>query len=432
METWNEGAKTLFGYDAETAVGMSMARFHPESDRASGLSDRLLQQARIAGESAHEGWRVRADGSEFYADIRYALLETEAGASRGYAMIVRDMTDRRRQRRRTEQFVEESDDVVSILGPDGDLTYVSGSADRVLGHDPDDLVGENLFDYLHPSGREEAMEHFFSALEGEVDSAEAECRFRSGDGDWLNVEGQCRDMTDDDAIDGVLLYLRDVTDSKEQARQFEGIFNQTFQFTGLLDPDGTVIEANESALEFGGFDREAVVGERFYEAPWWTHSEETSDDIRDAVERAADGEFVRYETGAKGVDGLATLDFSAKPITDEDGEVSLVIVEGRDITQQRQQRQHLEVMQRVMRHNMRNDLTKVEGYTQLLAEETDPDTKAEYLEILESVLDRWKQMSASMTKIRRVFRNQEGSGRGKTPRRSSTTLSRRPATPSWT
>ncbi|TQR21920.1 hypothetical protein C9J85_18920 [Haloferax sp. wsp5] len=64
------------------------------------------------------------------------------------------------------------------------------------------------------------------------------------DGGWFNVEGRCRNMLDDDAIDGILVYLRNVTEQRERARRFEGIFNQTYQFTGLLNPDGRVIEAN--------------------------------------------------------------------------------------------------------------------------------------------------------------------------------------------
>ena len=189
FRTWNDGAEALYGYDAEEALGMSMAELHPESDRESGLPERLLQQARISGESAHEGWRVRADGSMFYADVQYAPLESDAGEFRGYAKIVRDMTERRRQRRRTERFVEESNDVVTIVDTDGTIEYASGSADRILGYDPDDLVGENLFDYLHPESREGAMETFFTGMGNPDADLQAECRMKSGDGEWLNVEG---------------------------------------------------------------------------------------------------------------------------------------------------------------------------------------------------------------------------------------------------
>ncbi|WP_338072728.1 PAS domain S-box protein [Haloglomus irregulare] len=403
IRTWNAGAEELYGYDAETAVGMSVAAFHPESDRASGLTDRLLQQTRIAGEASHEGWRVRADGSRFYADVRYASLESEDGASRGYAKVVHDMTEQRRQRRRTERFVEESEDVVTIVDPDGTVTYVSGSAERVFDYDPDALVGENLFDYVHPDGRERAMETFFACVEG-AESATAECRLRSPDGGWFNVEGRCRNMLDDDAIDGVLVYLRNVTARKQRARRFEGIFNRTFQATGLLRPDGTVLEVNDTALEFGAGDRESVAGEHIADLAWWDHSDAERETVRDAVTRAVAGEFVRYEAEVRGADGLATIDFSAKPVHDEDGNVSLLIVEGRDITAQQRQRRHLQVLQRVMRHNIRNDLMKLRAWTQAMCEEPDAERRAEHLETVEEILDKWEGMSERMREMRRILR----------------------------
>ncbi len=401
VDTWNEGAAALFGYDAETALGMPIDRLHPESDVATGVTERVLKQARVAGESAHEGWRVRADGSEFYADVRYAVLEND-DEFQGYATIVRDMTERRRQRQRTEQFVEESDDVVSILDTDGEFSYVSGSADRVLGYDTGELVGRNLFDLVHPDDQERAMESFFGTLDGDTRQARAEWRFRSRDGTWLDVDARCRNKTDDGAIDGVLLYLRDVTDEKERERRFEGIFNQTFQFTGLLDPDGTVLEVNDSTLEFAGVDRDDVIGRPFSDAPWWLDGEPDAIDIADAIDLAAAGEFVRYEVGVNSADGLATVDLSVKPVTDEDGEVRLLVAEGRDITDQQRQRQHLEVMQRVIRHNMRNDLTKVRGWTELMSEEADADTRAEQFETVRRILDSWEGMTEKMKRIRRL------------------------------
>ena len=403
IQTWNESVESTFGYDAETALDTPMSRLYPAADRDRGLPERLLQQARVAGESAHEGWLVCADGSEFYADVQYASLTDDDGAFRGYAAVVRDMTERRRQRRRTERFLEESIDVVTVVDPDGEITYASGSADRVLGHEPDELTGANLFDRFHPDSREEVMEAFFDSRERTNVDSRIEGRFESGDGEWLNVQGQCRNMLDDDAIDGMLVYLRDVTDDTKRARRFESIFNQTYQFTGLLRPDGTVVEINDAALEFGGIERDDTVGEQFGDLPWWTHSEAVGDELRDALDRAASGEFVRYETTVRGADGLATIDFSAKPVTDEDDDVSLLVVEGRDITAQEQHRRHLEVMQRVVRHNMRNDLTKLRGWAGLMCDEDDAETRGEQFARVEGVLDKWEAMSEKMKQIRTLL-----------------------------
>jgi PAS domain S-box-containing protein len=414
IQTWNDSAANLFGYDEAAALGMPIRKLHSTADHDAGRPDRLLQQARHTGEASDDGWRVRADGSEFYADVRYAALQDDNSDVEGYALIVHDRTKQRRQQRRTERFVEESEDVVTIIDPDGTVTYVSGSAERVFGHDPDALVGENFFDYLHPDGREHAMETFFGCID-DARSATAECRLRAPDGDWFNVETQYRNMLDDEAIEGMLVYLRDVTERKERTRRFKSIFNQTYQFTGLLDPDGTVIEVNDAALNFGGFDRDDVVGDPFFEARWWTHSETVYDEVRDAIERAASGEFVRYETEVRGGDGLATIDFSVKPVTDQDDDVSLLVVEGRDITARRQHSRHLNVMQRVMRHNMRNDLGKVRGWTELMSEEPDAEKRAEQFETVEPVLDKWDSMTEKMKEIRQVL----GSGDGGAARTAS-------------
>ena len=402
VQTWNGGAGGLFAYDAETAIGMSVAELYPTADRESALPERLRKQARIAGESANEGWLRRGDGSEFYADTRYAPLEANDGQFRGYALIVRDMTDRRRQRRRTEQFVEESDDVVTVVNTDGTIRYTSGSVNRVFGYDPADLVGENLFDQFHPDDRASTMEAFFDAVEDSDANVTTECRLRAADGGWRAVQGRYRNMLDDDAIDGILLYLRDITEAKRRAERFEGIFNQTFQFTGLLDPDGTVIEANDTTLEFAGADRDTIVGRPLPDAPWWPDADAVAD-IGHAIERGANGEFVRYETDIHGASGLATVDLSVKPVTDDRGDVSLLVVEGRNITAQKQRRQHLTVMQRILRHNMRNDLTKVRGWAQVLCEEADPDTRAEHLERINRILDKWEALTEKAAEIRQVL-----------------------------
>ncbi|MEM8808470.1 MAG: EAL domain-containing protein, partial [Cyanobacteria bacterium P01_G01_bin.38] len=115
-------------------------------------------------------------------------------------------------------------------------------------------------------------------------------------------------------------------------QRFQAIFNQTFQFIGLLEPDGTLIEANQTALDFGGLQREAVINRPFWEAHWWTIAPETQAQLKHAIARAAQGEFVRYEVDVLGVDQITTIDFSLRPILDAAGQVKLLIPEGRDIS----------------------------------------------------------------------------------------------------
>ncbi len=101
----------------------------------------------------------------------------------------------------------------------------------------------------------------------------------------------------------------------------------------LLDTDGTVLETNQTALLFGGLTEEKVIGKPLWEASWWAYSTVVQDLLKDAIARAAEGEFIRYPEQVMGSDNaLVTIDFSIKPILDPDGRVYQLISEGRDIT----------------------------------------------------------------------------------------------------
>lgn len=116
-------------------------------------------------------------------------------------------------------------------------------------------------------------------------------------------------------------------------QRFRAIFDQTFQFVGLLERNGVLIEANQTALAFAGLQPEDVINKPFWEAKWWSLSEKTRTDLQVAIKRAAQGEFVRYNADVLGMNNhVITIDFSLKPVFDTNGAVSLIIPEGRDIT----------------------------------------------------------------------------------------------------
>jgi PAS domain S-box-containing protein len=120
---------------------------------------------------------------------------------------------------------------------------------------------------------------------------------------------------------------------RESERKARATFDLTFGFIGQLTPDGLVVEANRSALEFAGVQLSDVVGKPFWETPWWGHSTEMQGHARAAVRAAAGGELVRFEATHRARDGtLHTIDVSLKPVTDETGRVVWLIAEGRDIT----------------------------------------------------------------------------------------------------
>jgi len=129
---------------------------------------------------------------------------------------------------------------------------------------------------------------------------------------------------------------------RESELKFHGIFNQTFQFVGLLNPDGTLLEANQPALDFIGCELSDVVGRPFWETPWWDVSPDVRNRVKNAIAEAAKGNFVRYETEHRRSDGsVSTFDFSLKPVSGETGKVVLIIPEGRDVTDRKRAQEEL-------------------------------------------------------------------------------------------
>jgi len=202
-------------------------------------------------------------------------------------------------------------------------------------------------------------------------------------------------------------------------RRFRAIFDQTFQFIGLLDVSGTLLEANQTALTFAGARSEDVIGKPFWETPWWTHSPPLQERLRNAIDAAARGEVVRFEVTHPDREGqMHHIDFSLKPVYDATGAVILLIPEGRDITnrvvaedakrkleQQLLQAQKMEALGQLaggVAHDFNNLLTVIAGHTDMLLSEKGDQPSRHDLQQIRQASDR----AASMTRQLLAFSRQ--------------------------
>jgi PAS domain S-box-containing protein len=127
------------------------------------------------------------------------------------------------------------------------------------------------------------------------------------------------------------------TGEQRLEQRLRRLIDAQFSFVGLLDPAGTILEANQTALAAVGLERSDVVGLPFWETHWWSTSAEVRDQLRDAIHRAADGETVRYDVEVALADGvMTTMDFQLVPLF-EDGEVTALVPSAIDISDRRQQ-----------------------------------------------------------------------------------------------
>ncbi len=138
----------------------------------------------------------------------------------------------------------------------------------------------------------------------------------------------------------------------ESERKTRAILDQTFQFIGLMKPDGTLIDANRSSLEFGGLRSVDVIDRFFWETPWWSHSVELQEKIKAGIEKAAAGEFIRLEVYHPAPDGgVSYVDASLKPVLNECGEVVYIIPEGRDITERKRAEEEVQKLALAIEHS---------------------------------------------------------------------------------
>ena len=171
----------------------------------------------------------------------------------------------------------------------------------------------------------------------------------------------------------------------ESERRFRAIFDQAYQFIGLMTPDGTLVEANKSALDFAGVEAKDVLGKPFWETVWWTHSAELRDRLRRAVGRAASGEFVRFEAFHPAPDGSRHyVDVSLKPVKDDAGNVYLLIPEGRDITDRKRAEKQIsaslrekEILLKEVHHRVKNNMQVISSLFNLQSHHIEDDRARE-------------------------------------------------------
>jgi PAS domain S-box-containing protein len=152
IETWNRGAELIKGYQASEIIGKRLDIFYPPEDQARGKPDHLLGLAVRDGRVEDEGWRVRKDGTRFWADVVITALRSDDGTLVGFSKVTRDLTGRRvadeELRRSEERFrllIDSVEDyAIFMLDPEGRVATWNVAAQRINGYAASEVIGEHF------------------------------------------------------------------------------------------------------------------------------------------------------------------------------------------------------------------------------------------------------------------------------------------------
>jgi PAS domain S-box-containing protein len=152
IATWNAGAKRIKGYEESEIVGTHFSVFYPDEDVRSGKPEWELEVAQREGRFEDEGWRIRKDGSKFWANVVITAIRGDTGDLIGYGKVTRDFTERKEHDDRLAQSEERfrllvegvPDYAIYLLDRHGIVTTWNAGAERVKGYKPAEIIGKHF------------------------------------------------------------------------------------------------------------------------------------------------------------------------------------------------------------------------------------------------------------------------------------------------
>jgi PAS domain S-box-containing protein len=230
VTSWNSGAQRVNGFTADEIVGENFLRFYTEDDQRSGVPARVLEAAARDGRYENEGWRVRKDGTQFWAFVVVDPIRNRSGEIVGFSEITRDLTERKaaeenlwRSEAQFRLLVQGvSDYAICMLDTEGRVTSWNLGAQRIKGYRSDEIIGQHFSRFYTEEDRAAGMPQ--KALESAMREGrfekEAERVRKDGRRFWAHV---VIDPIRDDAgeLIGYAKITRDITERKQAQEKLE-------------------------------------------------------------------------------------------------------------------------------------------------------------------------------------------------------------------
>jgi PAS domain S-box-containing protein len=281
VASWNPGAERIKGYRAEEILGRHFSIFYPPEDADRGIPDAQLREACLSSRVVDEGWRIRKDGSRFWANGSIAVIRNGGGNVIGFAKITRDLTERRRAEEALHQsearirlIFDTALDAVVTMDEHGLVKEWNPQAERIFGWRYDEAVGRRMSELLIPpryrAAHENGLRHFLATGAGPLLNRRVEITAVRRDGNEFPVELSIapHQVGDTWFFSG---FVRDITHRKqaeaslrESEERFRLLVESIEEYAiFMIDLDGLVVSWNPGAERIRGYPAEEVLGRHF-------------------------------------------------------------------------------------------------------------------------------------------------------------------------
>jgi PAS domain S-box-containing protein len=354
--SWNSGAARISGYQAEEIIGKHFSCFYSRSDLDRNLPWETLQHAEATGHFEGQGWRVRKDGSGFWANVVISTLHDENGGLRGYSNVVRDITDRKQAEdklRSHAALLEQASDAIIVRDAENRVTFINRAAQHMYGLSAEEARGRVIHELLRTKFPI-ALAAIEVALETYGDW-EGELRHSTNQGEEVVVASRWTLQRDEQGAPAAILEInRDITERKRAEglrERLAAIVDSSEDAIISKTLDGTVTAWNRGAEKVFGYSAAEIVGKSIRVLlPTGRNDEEA-----DILDRIGRGQSIdHFETVRVRKDGAAIdVSVTVSPIRDGDGVIVGASKIARDITQRKHAEAALREKQRRLSESQR-------------------------------------------------------------------------------
>lgn len=397
--TWNAGAERLKGYKAGEIIGQHFSRFYPQEVIESGWPEEELRRAAAEGRIEDEGWRIRKDGTRFWASVVISASRDNFGTLRGFTKVTRDLTERRQAEESTRRLIQEEaarkaaeeaaqeierqreqlrvtlasiGDAVIATDSKGLITFLNPIAAELTGWKSHEAVGQPLERVFHIINEEtlQPVENPVSQVfrEGRIIELANHTALITHDGRQIPITDTASPIrSKEEAIGGAVLVFRDVTETRramETRVRLAAIVESSDDAIIGQTLDGRIVTWNRGAERLYGYTAEEILGRSLGLLVPPDHP----DELPSILERLKRGEVIEhFETQRVRKDGSRVhVSLTVSPIRDTEGKIIGASKIARDITSRKEEDRRKDEFLALLAHELRNPLAPLRNSLQVM------------------------------------------------------------------